>query len=564
MATVRFYRWPFNKNPCITGVQGAINTFKILLEEVMNIDNEIKKHFPYNTFRKFQIETMKETIKAFESGVDNVIIESPCGSGKSAMAICLGRIYRPAFLLTSQKILQEQYIKDYVAGDMMCVKGRGNYDCYKYTDQRCDTCDAGVVKCSYIGLCEYNIAKSNAAVADIALMNYSYFLHATTHGETFSKRNIIIYDEAHTIDSELMSFVLLKLSNELFKYFGLTIKIPVYETIDEYLEWLKLIKLTLDSLLIKISSHYENTFDSVKKYNLRKDMKTLTDIISKMSNIIANTGSEWVFNISGEYENKEIEFKPIFISSFSNQYLFSYSNKNLFMSATILSGRNFCSNIGLDFDKTEFFKVPTTFPVSNRKTYLMDTGSMGYKNINETVPAIIRDVGQIMDKHGNEKGLIYTHTYKISEQICNGVSRVNKMRLMPHESSTRDIVISRFMSDESNSVLISPSISDGVDLKDDLARFIIITKIPYAFIGDAQIKARMERDRQWYVWKTALKLVQIMGRGIRHEKDYCSIYILDSDIENFINNNRKLFPDYILKSIIKEESNEILDQCHYL
>lgn len=531
----------------------------------MDKSQQIIKHFPYACFRKYQKETMGAILESFESGVDNVIIESPCGSGKSAMGICIGMIYKPSYLLTSQKILQAQYVTDYESEDIKCIKGRGNYECMKYTGQYCDTCDAAVVKCSYSGMCEYNVAKTNAVGADIALMNYSYFLHASTYGDVFGPRDLMIYDEAHTIDSELMNFVSLKLSNELFKNFGLTIKIPVNETVKEYIEWLAMVKVIMEKLLIKASSSYEDCIDPVKKYRLRKDIKTLNDVQCKATNILTDNNDEWVFNVTGEHENKEIEFKPISVNKFSEQYLFAYSKKRLFMSATILSKRSFCNNIGIDFDKTNFFQVPSTFPINLRKTFLMDTGNMNYKNITSTIPFIIRDVDGIMKKHEKEKGLIYTHTYKICNEICDGVGVVNRMRLRSHESFNRDIVLVQFIEDRENSVLISPSISEGVDLKDDLARFIIITKIPYAFLGDAQIKARMERDREWYVWKTALKLVQIMGRGIRHEKDYCSIYVLDSDIENFINNNRKLFPDYIIKSIIKiEEPNEILDKCNYL
>jgi len=40
-------------------------------------------------------------------------------------------------------------------------------------------------------------------------------------------------------------------------------------------------------------------------------------------------------------------------------------------------------------------------------------------------------------------------------------------------------------------VLISPSMMEGVDLADDMSRFQILCKVPFPYLGDAAIKKRM-------------------------------------------------------------------------
>ena len=58
-------------------------------------------------------------------------------------------------------------------------------------------------------------------------------------------------------------------------------------------------------------------------------------------------------------------------------------------------------------------------------------------------------------------------------------------------------------------VLISPSLHTGLDLKDDLSRFQIITKVPYPNISDRWINEKRKAYVQWYTWQTALRLVRI-------------------------------------------------------
>ena len=100
-------------------------------------------------------------------------------------------------------------------------------------------------------------------------------------------------------------------------------------------------------------------------------------------------------------------------------------------------------------------------------------------------------------------------------------------------------------------MLVSPSMNEGVDLPYDDCRFQIIYKIPYPNILDAQIKARKNIDDYWYLYKTALTLLQTYGRGMRAEDDYCTTYIIDNRVKRFVFQNKKngLIPDYFIEAI---------------
>ena len=74
----------------------------------------------------------------------------------------------------------------------------------------------------------------------------------------------------------------------------------------------------------------------------------------------------------------------------------------------------------------------------------------------------------------------------------------------------------------------------GLDLKDDLCRFQIIIKVPYPYLGDRWINEKRRINGQWYIWQTALRLVQGYGKSIRSKADYAVTYVLDSGFEKFV------------------------------
>src|SRR5437667_10873502 len=59
------------------------------------------------------------------------MVEAPPGVGKSHLALTLARWSGDAYLLTSQKLLQDQYEREF--GDaLQLVKGQENYFCERY------------------------------------------------------------------------------------------------------------------------------------------------------------------------------------------------------------------------------------------------------------------------------------------------------------------------------------------------------------------------------------------------------------------------------------------------
>ncbi|MBI3628367.1 MAG: ATP-dependent DNA helicase, partial [Candidatus Rokubacteria bacterium] len=80
------------------------------------------------TPRPEQARLLRELEPAVESGKGVLLVEAPPGVGKSHVAMALARWSGDAYLLTSQKLLQDQYEREF-GGAIQLVKGRDNYPC---------------------------------------------------------------------------------------------------------------------------------------------------------------------------------------------------------------------------------------------------------------------------------------------------------------------------------------------------------------------------------------------------------------------------------------------------
>lgn len=92
---------------------------------------------------------------------------------------------------------------------------------------------------------------------------------------------------------------------------------------------------------------------------------------------------------------------------------------------------------------------------------------------------------------------------------------------------------------------------EGISLDEDKARWQIIAKASYPFIGDERVSYRLNElgDWQWYNNSAIIDLQQAVGRGMRSKDDYCVNYLLDSSFKTLLNKNKQLFEDYFLESV---------------
>jgi Rad3-related DNA helicase len=274
--------------------------------------------------------------------------------------------------------------------------------------------------------------------------------------------------------------------------------------------------------------------------------------------------------------------KPLTATLFADEILFSKAEKVIIMSATIGDFKFFMRNLGIDPNDAVTCRIECDFPVENRPVFLKPIANMsstkvacpdcstpedsGRENrkgtgcrrcynsgqvpsIDVAMPKVADFLGQIMDKFSSHKGIVHTHSYKVNRFMSESMNSRNRVLTHTSVKGDRDAAIVRHIESEEPTVLFSPSMTEGLDLKDELSRFSVICKVPFPYL-DPYVKARMQRDPEWYASRVALALVQATGRSNRHKEDKAKHFILDSAIINFLSRYAKLFPKWWMDAVV--------------
>jgi Rad3-related DNA helicase len=206
-----------------------------------------------------------------------------------------------------------------------------------------------------------------------------------------------------------------------------------------------------------------------------------------------------------------------------------------------------------------FFDIPSIFDTARYPIRFMPAADMNHEAKDAEFPKLITALDEVLNQHPNVKGLVHCVSYanlyailKLSK--CQG-------RFIHHVDNNRQSVLAQFMNSDQPLVLLSPSMERGIDLPDDNCRFIIIVKMPFPYLGDPQIKARLYQGRSgrsWYNAITARRIVQSTGRGMRSPTDFCESYILDSNFEAFYQKNRSMFPRWWREALIMNNAKEVM------
>ena len=388
--------------------------------------------------------------------------------------------------------------------------------------------------------CPYYDQLNKGIMSSHSIFNYANFLtFLRLKTEILPKRALLILDEGHSVESQFVEQVGLSISKRVLQRY---IPTAIFEKIkygyEDKIEkkWL----VFLDDICQAI----KDALPDMSSEEIRLDANNYLQKIEQGIDEIASNPANWIVS-KIEIENGKVikvEFKPLDVSSYCKK-LFDKCDRTLIMSATILDVNTLCRNIGLDMNTVKFIQADSDFPIENRPIYQMNTAYLNYTSLQlETVQREISSaVDKIMTVHNKDKGIIHCTSYAQVQFIEKYISTENKRRLIltdPERFNGRDEVIMEHFTTAKPTVLISPSLHTGLDLKDERSRFQIIVKVPYLSRSDRWIEARRLKDDAWYNWQTAIRLVQGYGRSIRSKDDWAKTYVLDSAFKPFIMRNK--------------------------
>jgi len=518
--------------------------------------------------RDKQSHALNEIEKAFNNGKKFVIVHADTGAGKTHIAKTLGNASREipedfasyvnrytifgengeqlmsnfksfgCYALTITKSLQDQYHNTF--DDSGLLKGKSNYQCG--ID---DTLSVDVAPCIHsprqrdecwaVNRCPYYNERNKMLTSKFSTLNYSMFFSLPNH---LKRREIMVCDEGSELEEQLVS----QFTAEIDITFLMKTQTLVSSLPNDTGNKIKILSW-IENLLVNVTKSVENYKSWFSENDFKKDIITFNKKKSeytKLTNLQNSLGllhetfydSEYII----ERLDSKIRFIPLKVDVLS-KHLFRHAEKVVILSATIIDVVAYCKSLGItDY---EYIHIPSDFNPEKSPIYIMAAQKLNNKNLKDMLPKLMKQIRGILDNHPNEKGIIHTHTQYLTDYIRENIK---SDRLLVREAGVNNEQLLEMHEDSDHpTVLVSPSMTYGVDLKDDLSRFQIILKAPWPPVKDVRVEKLMKLDKDWYSNAMFKTLVQACGRSVRNENDYCDTYILDGSIyDAMVRNSNKL------------------------
>lgn len=519
------------------------------------------------TPRENQVQCINKTLDYFRTGGKFVIINAPTGSGKSLIGAALSELAEPpsneyrdavlsykaydlmdgpdftdvysgCFVLTTTKTLQDQYSNTFDYGYVL--KGKTNYQCTENNEVAVDFGPCVLTPkvrrgCWARNSCPYYTSRNNILVNKLSFLNYSAFFHLQNN---IKYRNIIVCDEASEIEDELVKAYSVTIT---YKHLDI-LNIPYKKLEDDGAArgWLTDIYESVKSTCKDLMEQFANKINLTQKDTIR--LRYANQLHESIKKVLGCWDCvEYII----EKDDKTVQAIPLKVDYLSKN-LFDYAERVVLMSATIIDHANYAKSLGIKDYK--YIEVDSTFSPKKSPIYCSDKFPLSYKTMDRNLPKVIDMAVSISDKHNNEKGIIHTYTFAITQKLKQKLH--GKRFLYREEGVTNEDILSEHGLRTDPTVLVSPSMAFGVDLKDDAARWQIIMKMPYSSLASKRIKKLAELDPRWYTRKMLTSFVQMCGRSTRSEEDHSVTYVLDGSIINIMQRCRDLLPKYFLQRFI--------------
>lgn len=496
--------------------------------------------FPFDNMRPVQkgiFEKIEEYLK--NSNITDIIIDAPTGCGKSGIAIASLLKSPNGYLVTANKALQNQYASEFPW--LSDLRGKSNYMCRFYADHTCKsspcqkTADSRKQCKNECGGCDYGTAKRRAlSINHYSLMNMhtaiSYSVYVPSAMES---RSVLVIDEAHALPEVIASSVGLSLSLKSLTPYGIN-EIPYYTSPKSYASWLTSVHEVINE---------DEDIDEDGEQLAHK----IIHIVSKLSS--DNIALDYERDINDKDIITVLKMHPIRVEEYYDK-IKAKGDLRIHLSATILGYETYCNMLGIKKENVAIIRVGSPFPKEIRPIITSHTvGSLNMSTINSLMPKIVNNIEHLLNHYHDQRGIIHGVTYSICNNIYDKLSYKNKSRILFPRSAKEQAECLKKHKESKNTILLSPSMTEGIDLKGDLSRIQIMVKTPYPYLGDPILLKRKEIYYGYYESLTATTIMQAYGRSVRDVNDYCHTYLLDQNFINFIRSNKGIFPSWFLEAI---------------
>lgn len=512
--------------------------------------------------RESQQETF-EWLKKLSPDVRYLLLEMPVGGGKSPVGLTVSSWLSAtnrgsSFILTPQKILQSQYEESFNKEILASMYGKGNYRC----EQKDCSCEVGSSILPVCTSCPYKAAFGKAISSPNMVLNYTLALLYFSYldDSKMPSRNLMVMDECHNLEEQLVNFSTFAISEfTCEKISNKTLKLYRPKTMLEAHDWMtstywpKLERYInqLATEVERIESYSDGHKLSVQDQVIIKNYITYTRHADNINQVLLCNNDEITEQYVLVKNDKDFTVKELYGGRAFHGIIKPKAERFLFMSSTILNKDGFCRDLRIDPKEAAFLSLKSEFEKSRRQVFYTPAARMSYGWDNNEPEKnagrrnMINSIKSILDSHSDVSGIIHTGSFKLSRWLIDELQTVTTHRILHHNPNDdnvvkRDDIINEYTESTKRepTVLISPSITEGLDLKHNLGRFAIFAKVPFPSLGDEWIKRRLAISKDWYQRQTLKEIIQGSGRICRDHDDWGITYILDESFTYLYNTTK--------------------------
>src|SRR5206468_1564112 len=282
-----------------------------------------------------------------------------------------------------QKLLQDQYEREF-GGVVQVVKGRDNYACERYPDARVPT-SLGMCRRPRGPLCQCPYARAKAAALSGPVFCANTWYFATLrhwHAEQLPRRRLLIVDEAHNLEGQLVSVYAVRF------------------TAPEMKEW-------------------------------------FGGALARLRAFVEGESTEWVVRYAPE-PGATLELTPLGVAVEARALLTECAEITVLLSAYLGPATAVAETLGFEADDARAFATPSPFPLEQRPIVYRPVGALSRATLPALEPALFAEIVSILGAHPRDKGLIHVASYAVARRLMADLARrapAEARRLIFAESS---------------------------------------------------------------------------------------------------------------------------------
>ena len=466
-----------------------------------------------------------------------------CGAGKSHYAMSIAEWNAAQGLTTSyitpQRILQSQLQRDF--SEINLLMGAENYVCLEHPNN--DKMNAEVskslglcFKCRKKEDCPYFSHKLRAYNEYITIFNPMSFLFlkksVTKDNEvqTIYDADTIIIDECQSVASMLAG--------------AFDFKVWRFEH-----RYAKNISASVPALVASLEQ-YQNTLDALFNSELQiaermKVMRTIHKLDMVLKGLKKEPEMFVVEETVEKYRNQNMDCLKVRVTAppaWLLKWFFGSAAHIVLMSGTLF--KSMPKELG--FTDFAFLDLPSPIDKELRRFIPLSAVSNSHSNVNAVVE-LAEAIIKIANRHPKERGIVLA-SYEQAKSLKGYLDGHN--RFVFHDKTDKSKVIEKFMRGEgADQIAVLSGAWEGLDAKDDLCRFIIITKCLFPNMADKLVLRKRDLDKTWYDLETMKYVIQGANRASRHQADFSVTYMLDANFMPLYTRTKPHLPKYFCESI---------------